>query len=537
MLSLLKKNISLIIFLVILLSSSVLKIMEVSYNNFPFTTDQGRDMVDMRHMVVTHTPRLVGPTTSINGVLLGPFWYYFNLIPFVAGGGDPSFLVYWQILWYQLSVTVLWYVLKKNHSSLALIVSVLLLLMPTGFNTARYFWNANSMVFFTTLYFATLIWALSPPKYQPLSMSLRAKRGNLYKLFILGLISGISMQIEAAFGILFFPFAFLYLLFSSSRKRLIPLTSGFGLTLLPQVLFEFKHGFIMTKILLGEFSGQGTMLGEKITFAEKLIQRWEHFQLLILRSTHLPPNYVPYLFIVSLALFLYIFIAAKKSKFEEIKIWSLSFWFILFSAVFYLLFPQKLKEWYTLGLSIPIVLFFGCFLNYLWERKAIIFKVFIGLLVGMLIYYSLKSQWDYTRDVAGKPSDDRSNLQNEIAALDWVYQNAEGNGFKVYSYLPSVYDFPYNHLFWWYGNHKYGYEPYETAYLPGQPEYIRDVDKIWANKRDADSLGLTFLIIEEDMVMPSRTVAWLGNFAKLCLLKEKIFTWHASVRLMVPCPK
>ncbi|OIN92583.1 hypothetical protein AUJ42_00285 [Candidatus Collierbacteria bacterium CG1_02_44_10] len=549
MLSLLKKNISLILFLVILLSSSVLKIMEVSHNNFPFTTDQGRDMVDMRHMVVTHSPRLVGPTTSINGVLLGPFWYYFNLIPFVAGGGDPSFLVYWQILWYQLSVVALWFVLKKNHSSLAVIVSVLLFLMPTGFNTARYFWNANSMVFFTTLYFAALIFAfhVSPSK-------LKTNTPAPITLLVLGLVSGISMQIEAAFGILFFPFALLYLLTCHSRpewaegarkgesikfkiKKLIYLTTGFGLTLLPQVLFEFKHGYIMTKILLGEFFGQGTMLGEKITFAEKLTQRWEHFQLLILRSTHLPPNYVPYLYTVSLALFLYIIIAAKKSKFKEIKIWSLSFWFILFSAVFYLLFPQKLKEWYTLGLSVPIVLFFGCFLNYLWERKAHIFKFFVGLLVGMLIYYSLKSQWDYTRDVAWKPSDDRSNLQNEIAALDWVYQNAEGNGFKVYSYLPSVYDFPYNHLFWWYGNQKYGYEPIETAYLPDQPEYIRDVDKIWTNKRDLGSKNLTFLIIEEDMDMPIRMQAWLGNFSKLCLLKEQVFFWHASVRLLVPCPK
>ena len=179
----LKKKFPLTLFLLIVLASSVLKIMEVANNNFPFTTDQGRDMVDMRHMVVTHAPRLVGPTTSINGVLLGPSWYYFNLIPFVFGGGDPAFVVYWQIFWYQLSVIILWLVLKRERPVLAIIISTLLFLMPTGFNTARYFWNANSMVFFTTLYFTTLIWALSPPKHQPLSTSLRAKRGNLNPYF------------------------------------------------------------------------------------------------------------------------------------------------------------------------------------------------------------------------------------------------------------------------------------------------------------------------------------------------------------------
>ncbi|KKU33870.1 MAG: hypothetical protein UX47_C0001G0153 [Candidatus Collierbacteria bacterium GW2011_GWA2_46_26] len=543
MLSLLKKHWSLIFLLVILTASSVLKVLEVSRYNFPFTTDQGRDMVDMRHMVVTHTPRLVGPTTSINGVLLGPFWYYFNIIPFVTGGGDPSYIVYWQILWYQLSVVALWYVLKKNHPSLAILVSVLLLLMPTGFNTARYFWNANSMVFFTIFYFASFLWSLVAYKSETLHASLRGGiptwQSHTTKLFMLGLISGLAMQIEAAFGILFFPFAFLYFVISSWPrgmawwksikiifKQTLPLVAGFGLTLLPQILFELKHGFIMTKILFGEFSGQGTMLGEKITFAEKLAQRWEHFQLLILRSTHLPPNYVPYLYLSALALFLYLYVTSKKSKSEAIKLWCISYWFILFAAVFYLLFPQKLKEWYTLGLSVPLVLFLGCLLSYLWERKSVILKTLIIVLMSMTVYYSLKSQWDYTRDVAFKPSDDRSNMRNEIAALDWVYQNAEGQGFKVYSYLPSVYDYPYNHLFWWYGNHKYGYEPVETAYLPGQPEYIRDVDKIWTNKRELGSQELVFLIIEEDMDMPKRTEAWLGNFSKLCLLKEQVFPWQ-----------
>ncbi len=542
-----RKNFWPILIFSLIIITTLIKGAEVLNNNFPITTDQGRDLVDIRHMVVTHTPRLVGPTTSINGVLLGPFWYYFNLIPFIAGGGDPSYIVYWQIIWYQISIVVLWLVLKKRNSTLAGIISLLLLLMPTGFNTARYFWNANSMPFFTAFYFAALIWALFPGV-----ISTEVERSPSTKLFLLGLISGLAMQVEAAFGILLFPFAFLYLMFCLppwrdwflKLKKTIPLIIGFGVTLLPQVLFELKHGFIMTKILISEVTGKGDMLGEKISFAERLIQRKEHLLDLIQHSSHLPPNTIVGLFI--LALIVYILCHSgldpesriSNSNAKHHTIWSLSFFFILFSAIFYILFPQKLKIWYTLGFSIPLAIFLGCFFQYLLERKLVIFKmVAIGLLI-MTVYYSIKSQVDYTREVAFKASDDRSNLKNELAAIDWVYKNADGRGFNLYSYLPSVYDYPYNHLFWWYGNGKYGYEPAETAYLPGQPEYIRSVDRLWTNKRplDADT-PLTFLIIEEDFDMPSRTVAWLGNFAKLCLIKEEVFPWHAKVQMMTTCNK
>ncbi len=185
---------SLALVLLLLVGSTIIKFAEVSGGNFPFTMDQGRDMIDLRHMVVTYSPRLVGPTTSINGVLLGPFWYYFNLIPFIAGGGNPSFLVYWQIIWYQIAVVSLWFVLKKQNQVLANITALTLFLMPTGFNVARYFWNANSMPIFTIFFLVSLIYTLvnKSPK----------------NLLILGIISGLSMQVEAAFGILFFPFAF-----------------------------------------------------------------------------------------------------------------------------------------------------------------------------------------------------------------------------------------------------------------------------------------------------------------------------------------
>jgi len=515
------KNLGAITVVIILIVSTLIKVFAVSGNNFAFTMDQGRDMTDIRQMVVTHTPRLVGPTTSINGVLLGPFWYYFNLPPFLAFGGNPAAIVFWQILWYQVSVVILWLVLKRKSISLATIIAIFLLLMPTGFNTARYFWNANSMTFFTIIYLASLI--------------VTVRNTTKKNLLVLGLVSGLAMQVEVAFGILFFPFALLYLLIHKTGfKKILSLIIGFGLTLLPQVLFELRHGFIMTKVLLNEFAGKGDMLGEKISLVERFNQRWDHLHTLLLRSSHLPPNTIMQLFALSLLVFIFIVIK-KKAHTEANRVWLLSFCFVVFTAIFYLLFPQKLKGWYTLGLSIPLAIFLSSFLNYLYENKSKLLKVITMIILISTVYYSVKSQTDYLRDVASKPSNDPSNLQNEITDLNWVYQEAAGQGFNLYSYIPSVYDYPNQHVFWWYGTQKYGYQPSDISYLPNQPEYIIKGDLAWTKRKSLSENQLTFLIIEKDREMPQREQAWLGNFSKLCLVKQHSFPWNAEVRMLSKC--
>src|SRR5689334_7908646 len=96
-------NLYIAIFITIFLLSGYLMLAPILNYNFPFTMDQARDMIDIREIVVGKNLRMIGPTTSINGVYLGPFYYYFNTIPYILGNGNPSFLVYWNILFYLLA--------------------------------------------------------------------------------------------------------------------------------------------------------------------------------------------------------------------------------------------------------------------------------------------------------------------------------------------------------------------------------------------------------------------------------------------------
>jgi hypothetical protein len=413
---------------------------------------------------------------------------------------------------------ILWHVLKKKDYLLATIIAVLYLLMPMGFNTGRYFWNANAMPIFTGLFFAGLVWTMD---------KLSTKR-----LVALGLLAGLSMQIEAAFGILFFPFAFLFLVFNKkSLKDLFWLSAGFFVTILPQIAFEIRHDFIMTKVLLAEFSGDGAMLGEKIAFGIRAAQRYSTGLGLVNFSSHLPPIWVRALFVLGIAiLILSSWLKTIPKKLHTLYISVLSF--IVFSSTFYLLFPQVLKSWYTLGLCVAFVIVLSIAIYTLAKSNFKILR-FLGIfLFFATIYYSSKSQLDYLTHVAFMPTADRSNLRNELADINWVYQNAKGEGFNAYSYLPSVYDFPYHYLYWWYGTKQYGYQPADVAYLPGMPEYIKDNHLIWTKTKPLGENKLTFLIIEKDHDHPEWESAWLGNFSKLCVLEETKFAWTARARML-----
>lgn len=491
-------------------------------NNLPFTTDQGRDMIDIRGIAVGGKPRLIGPTTSINGVFLGPFWYYFNLPPFIASGGDPASLLVWQIIWYQLAGLLFYLFLKKENPSLAFFTSVFFLIMPLGFNTSRYSWNANAMPIFTSLFL--------------LSLYLLGQKPTAKHALATGLLAGLALQIEAAFGILFFPFSLLSLLLVTRKLKFhLWHLVGFLITLLPQALFEVRHQFSLTKVLLTEFSGKSAMLGERLSFHERLADRWAATTKLASETSHLPVSYLfPIFGIVCFVALAFSFKGHLTKSNRQFVL--LNFAFIVFSLLFYLLFPQTLKGWYLLGLSVPLVLLYGSSLASLWEINDRLIRTGLSALVFLSLLFTYTAQAEYL-SVAQKMGDqNKSSLKNSLAVIDWVYEKAAGNGFKAYSYLPSIYDYPYQYLYWWYGAKKYGYQPNDVAYLPNQPEYIENMRVYLTKTRPLPGNEPVFLIIERDEQNPTFETAWLGNFSGLCLVEKVDLGYPVQIRHLERCP-
>lgn len=512
-------RIFLLVFFAVLLLAGFLYTYPILNYNFPFTTDQGRDMLDIREIAVSYHPSLIGPTTSINGVYLGPFYYYFNVVPFWIGSGDPTVLVYWNILWYLIAAVLLFYLNYKSNFWFGFFSSLLFLTCNAFFYSARYFWNANPMPYLTVFYFVSLVYLVM--------------RRNIKSGFLAGLLSGLFLQVEAAFAVTFFPFLVVYSLIRRVNFKTILFSGiGFGLTLLPQVVFELRHQFVMTKTFFKEISGESQILGEKISFWDAQISHFLDFA--NFSDQIITGNiYLSYTLMVIALLFL---IYRYKKLLEINKEYFLSaILFVAFAFIFYSWYLHPLKGWYILGLRIPYIIILGLFFAEIIRLKKTILTIGVAGLLIFSVFNMLQMQLKFVPE--GSPtsrSGDKSNFRNEIEAIDWVYNKAGGQGFKAYNYMPSVYDYPYQYLYWWYGGKTYGYHPETVTYLDNVPEYIKENSKYYDKARPAGEDPLVFLVYEKDS-SAERLNAWLGNFTKYCTLEKQEYTWGTTVEMRKIC--
>ncbi len=62
-----------------------------------FWYDQGRDALIIADLLENKKWFLIGPTTGIEGIFLGPFYYYFIAPFYLLGNGDPAYPAFgWQ---------------------------------------------------------------------------------------------------------------------------------------------------------------------------------------------------------------------------------------------------------------------------------------------------------------------------------------------------------------------------------------------------------------------------------------------------------
>lgn len=531
------KNSLLFVAVIIIAISGIIRLTQIANYNFPFTTDQARDMLDLRQIVIGLNPTLVGPTTSINGVFLGPSYYYFNIVPFFLGQGDPAFLVYWNLGFYLLAAFLLLFLHRKNEISFGFFASILFITAPGYFQNTRYFWNSHSMVYFALFYFISLYFFLRNPSAK--------------KALLLGLTAGIAMQFQAAFGILLLPFALIlsFIYFKKIGFKLIGLTIlSFSLTLLPQVLFELKNKFVMTKIFLAEVTGTGAVLGEKMTFPEAILSHLNSFIFFSHGILALPFN-LDSILLIGAIIFLSLKIYQKKLD-SDLQIYTfISIGFLIFAFIFYSFYLHELKDWFILSLRIPYIILIATFFTAVYNHslknsfnssfltKNNFFQhlpktITVGIIM-ISVFLAFADQKQFIPKNSQIRSADKSNLRNSIEAIDWVYEHTNNKGFKAYNYIPSVYDFPYQYLYWWYGTKKYGYQPETISYKEGVPEYIPHNTDFLTKTRPQEE-QLIALIYEDDSSM-DRLFGWGGNFTDYCRKTDIKYSWGTTAEIRQPC--
>jgi hypothetical protein len=142
----------------------------------------------------------------------------------------------------------------------------------------------------------------------------------------------------------------------------------------------------------------------------------------------------------------------------------------------------------------------------------VVFAISIFLLN---IFFVIKENWK----MAGP-----DNYYTKKKAVDKIYQLAQGKPFKVYIYNQTIYDYPFQYFFSYYGNKKYLYIPVDYSYLPNQPEYVLKKEFFDRNKKTRLSqnqpLAYIFLILDPDSHLTYTKESWMDNFKNYQVIKR-----------------
>jgi len=465
--------------------------------------DNARDMVDVREMAVLQKPRLIGPTTAIEGFYNGPGWYYLLLVPFILTGGDPYGAILMEIILWAIGGYFLLTLVSKYYGKLAfLAVSIIWVASNFILLATQYAFNPNPVILLTPAIIFYLI------KY--------LETGKLKYSVITWFLAGIFLHFEIA-AALFLPVVIILIILLNKKKSYFRKKAfgwglvAFGTTLLPQLFFDLRNNFQLSRSLLAYRSGtHGGVDLNPLVRLQEILQSFYDTLLPTLMNFQIFQNVILILFGA-----IVLFLVRKKQKIDLLS--QICILMIVVFVVINIPLRIDLMRWHLNTILVAAIILIGFTISFL-NKTNLVGKLTAFLLVIMLLGFALGNVKEYI-NVAQKGDPGNSIINNELSAINYTYQEAGGKNFKVYAYLPSVIDYPYQYLYWWRGLKTYGYLPEEYAYLPDKPEYIKQKARLNTGT-NPESSGLTFLIKEPE---EGRRHLWENSFKNLELLKIATF--------------
>jgi hypothetical protein len=184
--------------ILVLLNFSYFRAKSIATHSVAYTYDQGRDFNKAAEIVTKQDLTFIGPTTGIDGIFHGAWWYYYLTVPFFLFQGNPIGFYYANFIIHLLCLGILAFVLSKYaHRSIAVTIAALISVSPYFVFTSVFVGN-NIMVLPAILLFLIFhfLWLEKNPTLQHKRNLLAAAMG-----ISLGLVS----EFEFAFGLMIIP--------------------------------------------------------------------------------------------------------------------------------------------------------------------------------------------------------------------------------------------------------------------------------------------------------------------------------------------
>ena len=440
-----------------------------------FHFDQGYHGLAIKEIWETKRLALLGHKTDVEGIFHGSTFYYLMLPFYLFSGWDPAKVSSLLAIIDGFAIIFVFLIGKEMFDKRAGLLAALFYAVSYSLvSYARWLSNVTLIPFFSTVFFYSL---------------LRAYQGKLKFLPLAFFCAGLITQFNGAIGFFFLPLLVFSLyrlrkkLFSKKLYLLISMIF-FLLPILPLVFFEFRHNFLVSRSILHLFLQQDTSgLSFQRVFSNFTLLKSE---LVNLFSYKLP--------VVTLALFILTLFAAWWSWFKNKKEFSrlkklLIFLLLPIAGLFF--YQKGIHGFFFVGTLPLFILFVSWGLSFWWEKTGLRLPiaVFILFLILLNLYYwqgFLKPGFNLvpigTRNLI--------TLEDRKKAVDFIYNNAGGKSFNTSIYIIPYSQYqPWDYVFSWYGEDKYGFLQSEFA-------------------------GESFVIYEPDYDFPYRLDSWLGKIGE-----------------------
>lgn len=448
------------------------------WRDFIFVYDQGRDALEVSK-ILHGDLTLIGPTTGLSGVFLGPFFYYLLTPLYFLGQGNPIIPAYVFVFIFSLAIFPIFYLSKKISGIWAGVFAVYFFTFSfVQFLFSRWLSNPTPLPLVALLMFVAVLKALETEK-------------RIWFLSV-GVLLGVCLQLEAANAFFLIP-VLVVILLVEWRKRILKYTplvlaSALGLvvTLIPQLIFEVKHHFLSTQALLTSFqSGQTGENSYSFTSRAQLL-----LDLYAKGWFWRAPWRESVLTVLILACVI-IVISLRKHFFASRAFRILLIWFCvpLFFHLMYKGNHGNFWDYYIIGQYIPL---------YILVSVILVTGIKIGkglVRAGSLIVLFLLSVCVLVPNVREwfdlfVPYNERISLSLQLDAVGWVYRTSGSEPFGMWAYTPSAQDDVYKYLFSYEGRR-------QGKYPEEHPESTRRM----------------FLVVEDDPRNPKRRETWIRDMS------------------------
>lgn len=437
-----------------------------------FYYDQGRDAKVIWDFLHEGKFFLIGPTTGIEGIFRGP-WYYWLITPFYfLSKGSPV----WPAVFLSLTTVVAAFLVYiagvKIHSKTAGLVAATLGLLSFHFMlSARWLSNPTPMFLISALLVLSLLWIQEGKKWAWVST---------------GAMLGMAMQFGSAAEVFYFPavliFAFL------NRKHLpsakVAILSGVAIIVafLPQFIFDLRHEGILRDEIIKFLTKEGSFTA---SFWEVVKTRL-HFYIGVFFPKLFPISSTLRLFATVSLLGLFALFAHRLVKDKKVQPVLVLFFAPIVGMLFFQGNYGNIYDYYFTGYYFIFLLLVGIVLAEFAKNR--LGKAFLILFLAAFLADNVHITKSYVTSGADGPN--AIMLGNQLEAVTWVYQNTAGREFNVDAYVPPVIPYAYTYLFLWQGTVRCG------------ENLCHQVDT---------QVPLLYTLYEVDPPHPERLQAWLDR--------------------------